>query len=134
MPQPIPESILTDGIKTDHLQNLQDIGRYLSTPERGGDRGAGNKAAMTTSQIRKFFGEIKRIQAGNFEEEKRNIILLDPKIAYAVGRAERGAKIKDFYDLVSPLIRKIKEDRGRFTNFVHIVEAIVAYHKAAGGK
>jgi CRISPR type III-A-associated protein Csm2 len=35
---------------------------------------------------------------------------------------------------LSPLIREIKEDKTRFNNFVNVVEAIVAYHKAAGGE
>jgi len=93
---------------------------------------------MTTSQIRKFFGEIKRIQA-DFDNAKKDIVLLDPKIAYAVGRAKKAAgnrktpKLEDFYKQLSPLIRNINGDKAKFKNFVNICEAIVAYHKAESG-
>lgn len=119
--------ILKTGIKTADIDNLKDLGTNLSKTDRDGG------AAMSTSQIRKFFGEIKRIQA-DFDKNKGEIILLDPKIAYAVGRADRNSKIKDFYAKLSPLIREINEDKMKFNNFVNVVEAIVAYHKAAGGK
>ena len=86
----------------------------------------------------KFFGEIKRIQA-DFENCKTDVILLDPKIAYAVGRAKkesRGAKIaiEDFYNMVKPMIRSINGDKTKFKHFVQVCEAIVAYHKSNGGE
>jgi CRISPR-associated protein Csm2 len=127
MPEKLKTEILTQGIKDTDIDLLEAWGQYLA-PVDNRDRNA-----LTTSQIRKFFGEIKRIQA-NFEQSKGDIILLDPKIAYAVGRAERDARIKDFYKIVSPLVRDIKEDKDKFKVFVHVIESIVAYHKANGGK
>lgn len=131
MPAEISKEILTNGIKDVHIPVLKDWGRYLAIEEKDRD----TKKPMTTSQIRKFFGEIKKIQA-DFENCKGEIILLDPKMAYAVGRAKKdgASKIEDFYKALSPLLADIKEDKLRFKNFVNIVEAIVAYHKAAGGK
>lgn len=131
MPNPIDVSVLDTGIKTEHLKELETWGQYLA-------EGGREKLEMSTSQIRRFFGEIKRIQA-DFENNKEDIVLLDPKIAYAVGRAKkdagrRTAAIEEFYKLVSPMIRKIDSDKKKYTNFVHVCEAIVAYHKAKGGK
>jgi CRISPR type III-A-associated protein Csm2 len=68
-----------------------------------------------------------------------DLILLDPKIAYAVGRAKKDArqgetvKIEDFYKQITPLIGKIGEDQAKFKRFVQVCEAIVAYHKQFGG-
>jgi len=44
-----------------------------------------NTNPLTTSQIRKFFGELKRIQAAP-EKYQEEIPMLKAKLAYAVGR------------------------------------------------
>ena len=141
MPEPISKQILTDGIKDTDLDNLKAWGEFLAKQDNKIERDRNGRErnltinALSTSQIRKFFGEIKRIQA-DFENSKNEIVLLDPKIAYAVGRSKKdgNSKIDDFYKQVSPLLREIKEDKKKFKNFVNVVEAIVAYHKAAGGQ
>ena len=131
MPNVISAEILTTGIKNEHLSSLKEWGQFLAQKAQA----RGDKKPMTTSQIRKFFGEIKRIQA-DFENCKGEIVLLDPKIAYSVGRAKKEgpSKIEDFYKLVNPLLSGVMEDKSRFKNFVNVVEAIVAYHKAEGGQ
>ncbi len=77
MPEKIPVSILTDGIKD--LKLLKDWGDYLAKDDGFGRDKVGK---LSTSQIRKFFGSIKRIQA-DFEKAKGEILLLEPKLAYA---------------------------------------------------
>ena len=57
-------------------------------------------------------------------------VLLKPKLAYAVGRADRNSKIKDFYLTISNLMDLVKDEK-TFKNFIQVFEAIVAYHKAA---
>ncbi|MBK9462554.1 MAG: type III-A CRISPR-associated protein Csm2 [Sphingobacteriales bacterium] len=96
---------------------------------------------LTTSQIRRFFGEVKRISnSEDISLQKDAILMLKPQLAYAVGRAKnRDDKIKDFYEQVSIAIDAIRiEDKAQcekdFGNFVKIYEAIVAYHKANNGK
>ncbi len=132
-PTNIPPIILTEGIK--QLTLIKDWGDYLAEDikETQNGREKTKTGKLSTSQIRKFFGAIKRIQV-SFEKDKSEILLLEPKLAYAVGRDNNKTKIKDLYNLLSPLIREIKEDKTRFNNFVNVVEAIVAYHKAAGGE
>jgi len=84
---------------------------------------------LTTSQLRKFFGELKRIQARGFESAQEDFKLLKPKLAYAVARSkDEDAKILDFYKVFSPHFEKV-EDNVQFSNFVKIMEAVVAYHK-----
>lgn len=129
-PANIDNAILDDGIKANNIENLKAWGRYFA------DNNGGKK--VSTSQLRKFFGEIKRIQA-DFDNCKMDLILLDPKIAYAVGRTKKDArqgesvKIEDFYKQMTPLISKINEDQAKFKRFVQVCEAIVAYHKQYGG-
>jgi CRISPR-associated protein Csm2 len=84
---------------------------------------------LTTSQLRKFFGEVKRQQAKGFD--KSDIILLKPKLAYAVGRNGKGeSRIKQFYFVIANAVDQVK-DMEDFKRFIKIFEAIVAYHKAA---
>lgn len=132
MPKPnnVPLNLLINGISSADIQLLKDWGEYLVIESDG-------KKRMATTQLRKFFGEVKRLQATGL---LKDVILLEPKMAYAVGRAikdNRGnpnIKISDFYRCLSPLIRDIDQDKTKFKNFVNIYEAIVAYHKAAGGE
>jgi CRISPR-associated protein Csm2 len=131
MPEKFKTNILERSFTSTDLDLFKQWGDYLSSDGQDSKK-------VTTSQLRKFFGEIKRIQA-DFDHSKKSIILLDPKIAYAVGRAKKdagrsGTKLKDFHDLLSPLLNNINEEKGKFKNFVSICESIVAYHKAAGGE
>ncbi|MCX6252319.1 MAG: type III-A CRISPR-associated protein Csm2 [Bacteroidetes bacterium] len=118
-PNMIEKSILEIGIKDTSL--LEKWGHYLSE----------GKNAIKTSQLRKFFGAVKKIQA-DFDYAKTEIVLLSPKLAYAVGR-NKDSKLEDLYKVLQPLIDDIKEDKLKFKQFVNIFEAIVAYHKEQSG-
>jgi len=85
-------------------------------------------AKLTTNQLRKFFGEVKRQQMNGYN--KTDFVLLKPKLAYAVGRTKGTSKIKDFYEVLCIAIDTV-EKQEHFKNFIKIFEAIVAYHKAA---
>lgn len=88
---------------------------------------------LTNSKIRSIYGEIKRIQMGNFETEKASFYLLRPKVAYALGRDDKNKGLKLFklvFDKVYPLV----SDPKTYQNFCNLIEAILAYHKANGGK
>lgn len=86
---------------------------------------------LSTSQIRKFFGELKNIEANtsstNFNLGK--VKMIKPKLAYAVGREKSPEpKIADMYFEFSRAIDAISEYK-HFKNFVQLFEATVAYHK-----
>ena len=96
---------------------------------------------LTTSQLRKFFGEVKRQQMTGYDETK--FVMLKPKLAYAVGRAKQNGrrgkylKIEDFYFVMADAIDKVVESTDKkkaFNNFITAFEAVVAYHKAAEKK
>ena len=123
MPKPadISVDVLTKGATDVKLYQLW--GHYLAEK-------SDNLKGLSSSQLRKFFGSLKKIQA-DFDKLKGEIILLDPKLAYAVGRdtGTTKTKIKIFYELLRDLIQNIDEDKKRFKNFVDVFESIVAYHR-----
>ncbi len=88
---------------------------------------------MTTSQVRSFFGEMKRIQMKGFEANRGAFNMLRPKLAYAVARANEKSKVKDFQEVTNYLMQKVN-DQLTYNNFMAFMEAVVAYHKSNGGK
>lgn len=81
---------------------------------------------LSTSQIRRFYGEVKRLQLNGYDPV--GVKMLKPKLAYAAGRSKENDKIRLFYNTLSKSIDRIN-DEGSFNNFVKMFEAIVAYHK-----
>lgn len=130
-----PKWITEEGtINTDVVLWLESFGNFLANSEFGEPK------PITTTQIRKFYGEIKKIQA-DFENKKDQVIMLSPKLAYAVGRDEfdnqlkrKNTKILEFQKEIDKAIKSVNGNRDNFNRFVSILEGIVAYHKYAGGK
>lgn len=139
----IDKAWIQKGITNEAVDWAKSFGQFLASNQ-------GGTKALTTSQIRKFFGELKRIQADpiKFKEE---IPLLKSKLAYAVGRDVKSkyfdkknhqeaivykTKLKEFYNELEMGLnfyietQKIED----FKRFVKMVESIVAYHKFYGGK
>lgn len=105
---------------------------------------------LKTNQIRKFLDAINRIKASlaqhykkskedQFEKIKPSIVLLKPKLAYVAARKNQN-KIKNeetaaiaLKDIISKIIDHTHSVND-FQMLANFVEAIVAYHKAAGGK
>ena len=89
---------------------------------------------MSSSYIRNIFGELKRIESKGFANDKTDFFLLRPKVAYATARAQdRGIDMSLFrmvYECMAPHVT----DNRTFKNMVNMIEAIIAFHKACGGK
>ena len=127
----IPAGELTGSITDKTVDFAKRFGSYLGVDERTPDKFGKMRisaAKLTSNQLRKFFGEVKRQQMQGFNAS--DFIMLKPKLAYAVGRADKGAKIKDLYKVLSDAIDKVSDEKS-FNNFILIFEAIVAFHKAA---
>lgn len=118
---------LTDGLKTypirDLVKHAEEFGPYLK------------QQRLETNQVRKFLDAVNRLKAdlaetGEFAKVETEIVLLKPKLAYAAAR-QRAAK--PLGEVMSAAIDKVhsKED---FERLVQLVESIIAYHKAEGGK
>lgn len=78
---------------------------------------------ITTTQLRKVYGEIKRLQREVFDERK--LYMLEPRLAYAFARGEQRA---DIYAIFEKCYPKIKDEKD-LNRFAYILEALVAYHK-----
>jgi len=129
------EKIIKDGDTKSLVEEAEKFGKDLAAKaEKKGD-----KEALSTSQLRNFFGTVKKIEArGKFErEEERELLLLKPKLAYAAKRAGNN-KLSDLKGVLTAAIDMVvSEGEGKekkFKNFCELFEAILCYHKAAGGK
>lgn len=90
-----------------------------------------HQGRLTTSQIRNIYGMVKQMEMRGFNADE--FVLLKPKLAYAAARAgERG--VQELRDVLTEAIDAVESDEGKFARFVDFFEAILAYHKAAGGK
>ena len=134
----LDKSWIQEKITDEAVEWAKSFGRFLQQDD---SRNRGSRP-LTTSQIRKFFGELKRIQADpvKYQEE---IPMLKAKLAYAVGRdasSYRGqvqykTKIKEFYEELENGIDHIRKgNKDDLVRFVKLVESVVAYHKFYGGK
>jgi CRISPR-associated protein Csm2 len=121
---------ISDGIKKEAIDYAEKFGEWL------------HKNGLTTTQIRNIYGEVKRIQmAGKSYFSESDVLLLRPKLAYAKARAS-GKKdaIAALAEVLSAGINAIfvkgkeAEQYERFDNFAAFFEAVIAYHRANGGK
>ncbi len=126
-----------EGLPDEAVRFAEDFGKYLTDPFKKGDRTFPGRNALTTTQLRNFFSEIRRIQAKGYDKNSSDFYMLKPKLAYAKARVDSRNRIGDFVKALTELINKvIASDKPEvsFSNFVKFVEATVAYHKAYGGK
>lgn len=88
---------------------------------------------LSTSQIRNIFGYVKQLEY-DFKEDK--FLLLKPKLAYTAAKANTlGAKaLREVLTASIDELRGSEDKKAKFERFVNFFEAILAYHKAAGGK
>ena len=95
---------------------------------------------LETNQVRKFLDAINRIKADLIDETTEDkdrfktievdIILLKPKLAYAAARQQAAKPLQEVLDAAIDRVESMPD----FDRLVQLVESIIAYHKAAGGK
>jgi len=129
---------ITDRFDNNTIAFAEKFGEYLV------------RNRLTSSQIRIIYGEVKRIEAalatynpkkeGSAEKLKKyqkDFLLLKPKLAYAASRAGTTGILvfKEVMDKAhSAVSLDIAEMKNHFENFADFFEAILAYHKAKGGR
>ena len=99
------------------------------------------KTGLTTSQIRQVFSKLKSIEAKKYIQQRTEFMMLKPFIAYAAGRQAKVHGLQEFKEKITWGIDCVlnvhgdeTEEEKRFKNFCTFFEAILAYHRACGGK
>ncbi|MDI6687899.1 MAG: type III-A CRISPR-associated protein Csm2 [Desulfobacterales bacterium] len=87
---------------------------------------------VSASQLRNAFGTMKRLQMLGWKNAKvpAQLLLMKPRLAYMAGRHKA---TKDVKDVLIQGIDCVKDEK-TFESFCNFFEAILAYHKAHGGK
>lgn len=112
----LPDNVIEQG-GDPLVKAAENLGRRLK------DQG------LKTNQIRKVYTAVKKIEWSGFDQKQ--LIMLKPKLAYA---AARHRSVEQLKEVLTMAIDRVGNDENRFQNFVDFFEAILAYHKAAGGK
>jgi CRISPR-associated protein Csm2 len=138
------KAIITDAGAAQTLDRVSDgLGQALAQP-------------LATSQIRSLYGEVIRIKANWLENRdsseqgrkrkeraRRAFILLKPKMAYrAKKESGKSRGVEDLVSVLLPAMEYVSETPKQsgetiddnFRRFVEFFEAILAYHRAYGGK
>ncbi len=123
-PMPTPEEIKSyiaqDDTAKQMVQFAERFGEILQTKK------------VTTSQIRNAYGNMKKLEMSGWQSRtRREVLLLKTRLAYAAGR--HGDGLKELKKVMDSAIDAVN-DEASFQRFCQFFEAIVAYHKAAGGK
>lgn len=112
------------GFDNKTLEFCDEFGEYLVS-------------GMTSSQIRNYFGEVKRIQMRGIQKEKSAFYMLKPKLAYLAKRAEKPQTF-EFKKIMDKAHEAVLSDESKleetFKNYIDFLEAILAYHKSHGGR
>ncbi|HPE34641.1 MAG TPA: type III-A CRISPR-associated protein Csm2 [Bacteroidales bacterium] len=144
---------IKDRITQKTIDWSEDIGFLICDKQvfnkngRDFEKNGGN--SVTTSQIRNFFGEVKRIQMklsgneDNWQEVNSSFLLLKPKLNYMAARvlsknsSSRIALLKDQFEYMLAAIQvgpDYSQTVKEFIRFAELFEAILAFHKSYGGK
>ena len=95
---------------------------------RAQDVAAGLRDEMSRTQLRRLYGEVKRIemlwQGGQAEQARHRFLLLKPRLHYQMARQPR---LRGLQRTLEPAIDAVGGERARFQRFVDFFEAIVAY-------
>jgi CRISPR-associated protein Csm2 len=111
------------------------------TNEWGQKIGKALQRDLKAAQIRNIFGKVRQIEmnwssGGSAQVAQRDLILLKPKLRY---QSERKREVESLAMLLIDAIDLVDaadeyEARDKFQRFVDFFEAILAYHKAEGGR
>ncbi|MBP7368680.1 MAG: type III-A CRISPR-associated protein Csm2 [Paludibacteraceae bacterium] len=118
---PFDSKWITQSTDKSMVNFAEEAGKYMA------------KQKLTKSKIRSIYGEIKRIQINGFDKEKASFYLLRPKMAYALGRDSGNHGLK-LFKLIFDKSSELVQNANQYENFCNLFEAILAYHKANGGK
>ena len=118
---------IKEGPTLEIINEVDKTGKELADRHKG----------ISKSQIRNIFSKLKEIEVKGFQNKKADFLMLKPLAAYSSKRSDK----KIFEDLrknlIEPAIEEVlnaPNEEEAFNNFVLLFEAVLAYHKAHGGK
>jgi CRISPR-associated protein Csm2 len=95
---------------------------------------------LTRAQIRNIFTEVRKIEASwgaHPAEAMRRLNMLKPKLDYQAIRAKPVELLRDVLTQAINQVNEAKDEverNRRFRVFMDLFEAILAYHRAKGGR
>lgn len=107
------------------------------------------KNQLTRGQVRNIFTEVRKIEAmweaegvkepdkRNYDKALRRLVMLKPKMDYQAARIPPVEELKKVLsEAIDEVIKgETNEDKiERFKRFMNLFEAILAYHRAKGGR
>lgn len=98
------------------------------------------RQGLTRAQIRNIFTEVRKIEAlwegDKRSEARRKLNMLKPKLDYQTARERKVQGLRDVLAEAIDEVEKAADDQRdeRFRRFVELFEAILAYHRALGGR
>ncbi|MBA7539427.1 hypothetical protein ES705_31706 [subsurface metagenome] len=127
-----PEFKIHPTVKNNLRQILEGNGKLIVEVSQDIGKETSGRQGVSSSQVRKIFGDLKRRQYKKFNLDK--IQLIRPKLAYTFARhAKRQRGLDLLLGTIDFLLEKV-ENKENFENVVNLFEAIIAYHKKFGGK
>jgi CRISPR-associated protein Csm2 len=134
------DELTTNVVLSTKFATIKTAFKDLNEKEKTEVLGVNKDQALTTSQIRIAFGELRRIQMNEFSKPDSisSFLMLKPKLAYAVKRHDK-AGLKIFYELFTMAYDAVdttdtSNRANHFKNMIQLIEAVLAYHKYHGGK
>ncbi|PWH13627.1 MAG: type III-A CRISPR-associated protein Csm2 [Anaerolineae bacterium] len=107
------------------------------------------KNQLTRGQIRNIFTEVRKIEAlweaqsvkkpeeRDYSKALRRLVMLKPKMDYQTARIPQVQRLKEVLsEAIDEVVKGTtpEEQTERFKRFMNLFEAILAYHRAKGGK
>jgi len=111
--------------------SIEDIAKEDGLAEQA----AKNFRDLKPSQLRRFFGAVKKIEYNLADDSwsavEADFYMIRPLLAYAEGRS---LIPRDFYTLVTVAMQKVPvgddaQKKKNYKTFVNLLESVVAYHK-----
>jgi len=142
--QPKEEDIVTSMVKKiDQFTSLQEykISVLVEDTEKLGTHLV--LKGLKTNQIRKFLDAVKRFKVQQdlknelSEKSRDELHILRYQLAYAAARQQKSkdpGPVEPLKQVLETAIKKVNNEIEDFNRLVQLIESIVAYHKAAGGK
>ncbi|MHA1274515.1 MAG: type III-A CRISPR-associated protein Csm2 [Promethearchaeota archaeon] len=128
---PRTEYVIHEKVRANPNDFLNGNGKLIVEVSMDIAKKTSGRYGVTSTQIRRIFGDLKRRQYKDFNADK--IQLIRPKLAYTFSRHGSKQGMDVLLGTIDFLLERVK-NKEQFDNIIDFFEAILAYHKKLGGK